>query len=118
MSENEAHTGRLVEIEMYDHMDIESYLKHIYMDEKGITDLNYCDNWTDYATMEAEEYIVHDDKLYKIKDHMYIDNDCIATRNKDGSISFAVQFYNGGYSFEEAIEEALDSLIKKENKYD
>jgi hypothetical protein len=114
----EAHTGRLVEIHMYDNINIEQYLEHIYTQEKGIADLNYCDDWTMYATQEAGEYIVHDDKLYKIKNHMsMVDGDnSLVVRAKDDSIHFTVQFYNGSTCFDEEVTDALDKLKKEEDK--
>ncbi len=33
-----------------------------------------------------------------------------AKKNTDGTIDFLVQYYNGGYCFEEAVEEALDNM--------
>ena len=118
MSNMEAHTGRLVEIEMFTHMTIETYLKHIFMSERGIKDLAGWGNWSEYAVGESNEYFIHNDTLYKIKEHRNLrDEDVgVATRNKKGDIEFAVQFYNGGCCLEEALETVLDNLEKEENK--
>lgn len=117
MSGMVAHTGRLVEIEMYDHMCIESYLEHIFRDEKGIKDMKGCDTWTEYAMFYEGTYHVHKDKLYKIKEHrnlMEDDDGLVAKRNKDNDVEFAVLYYNGGWGLDEALDAALDKLEEEE----
>lgn len=116
MSSMEAHTGRLVEIEMYCHMTIEAYLEHIFTQEKGITDLNHWKNWSDYAVGESGEYYIHDDKLYKIKNHMSMTDDepGVAKRDANGDIEFTLQFYNGGSDLDESLGDALDKLKEEE----
>jgi hypothetical protein len=113
----EAHTGRLVQIHMYDNICIECYLEHIFTQEKGITDLSGWGNWSDYAVHESGEYHIHDSKLYKLKEHRNLsDDDCIAERNKEDHIVFTVMFYNGSWTVQEALDSALDDLKKKEEK--
>lgn len=111
MSSNEAHTGKLVEIEMYDHMTIESYLEHIYKDERGITDMAGVATWTEFAMFVSGDYHVYNDKLYKLKEHRNLnENDGVVVgKNKKGDIEFATIFYNGGWS----LNEALDEVLKK-----
>jgi hypothetical protein len=91
-------------------MTIETYLEHIFKDERGVEDYGYWDDWTSYACCETGEYHVHNNKLYKIKDHQFMseNDDSKLSRNKDGSISFALQFYNGGSDFDEELNYALD----------
>lgn len=64
-----------------------------------------------------DDYIYH-----KATGHLYSINKCsyepdeeiiIAERQPDNSIDFEVRFYNGGASFNECLEEALDKLEKK-----
>jgi hypothetical protein len=116
MSSIEAHTGKLVEIEMFHHMDIESYLEHIFKDERGITDTGDFSTWTEYAMYCSGDYYVHNNKLYKLKEHRCLgDNDgVLADIDKDGNIEFAVMFYNGGWSLNEALEEVCNKIEKGE----
>lgn len=104
MSEMEAHTGRLVEIEMFDDSCIECYLEHIYTKEKGITDKNFWETWADYAVYEAGEYFIYNNTLYKIKEHIRVHRDNYMNEEPDGSLRFAFQFYNGGGSFQDEIK--------------
>ncbi|KKL52761.1 hypothetical protein LCGC14_2282270, partial [marine sediment metagenome] len=60
-------------------------------------------------------FIIHDDKLYRCVGFSNA-NSNIASRNTNGSIDFAVEFYNGGCCRDEAIIDAVDKLFKKEAK--
>lgn len=51
--------------------------------------------------------------MYEIlhNDNVSIERDLYTTRkNKDGTISYEVMYYNGGCCFEEAIVNALDNM--------
>lgn len=60
------------------------------------------------------EYIMAGDMAYEIQDTPY--EDCYredATINPDGSINYDVYFYNGGCSFEEALNYAVSKAKEK-----
>ena len=57
-------------------------------------------------------YYITDTDIYTIE-NQEIDPDhgiAIATKNEDGTISFETKFYNGGCSFNEALDSALKKL--------
>lgn len=59
-----------------------------------------------------KEYIIYDDKLYSIKKNS-LDPDAnffTANRITNGIINFEVRYYNGGTSFDEAIEYAFENM--------
>jgi ATP:corrinoid adenosyltransferase len=60
-----------------------------------------------------EKYVMISDELYEILTHEFYDTEDIfkAIDNKDGTYDFVVSFYNGGCSFNEAIEEALKGVV-------
>lgn len=58
------------------------------------------------------EYFITDNMVYKAE---YEKKDASAdifkaTKNEDGTINFETKFYNGGCSFNEALEEALKKI--------
>jgi len=58
------------------------------------------------------KYVFYNNSYYKIE-YLSVDPDediFEATKNADGTISFVTKYYNGGCSFNEAIEEALKKL--------
>jgi hypothetical protein len=76
--------------------------------------INDCyDSWEECLLEEGcEKYLIVGDKLFVAEyESIDLDDEIIqATDNKDGSYTFEVKYYNGGCSFSEAIEEALDKL--------
>lgn len=79
------------------------------------------DSWAD----DIQEYFT--DKYYRkayVIDNMVYEVECkdfgeedIFTAVKNGdNIDFVVKFYNGGCSFDEALEQAIENLNKEENK--
>ena len=74
---------------------------------------------TEYAGEDAD---IYDDKFYQkiaiIDDLVYevekteldpCDDIFRATKNADGSIDFEIKYYNGGCSFYDAVEYAIDT---------
>lgn len=59
-----------------------------------------------------QKYIIHNDILYFVeKKNVDPDEDIFkANRNVDGTVDFEVKYYNGGCSFDEAIEEAFENM--------
>ena len=60
-----------------------------------------------------DHYFVYDDKIYNIQDKELDDDICEAHKNEDGTIDYAVQFYNGGTCLSEMLENALKKLKRK-----
>lgn len=72
---------------------------------------SYHDNWLEYLLDNFyKEYVVVDDCLYRaIKEEVGDEDVFIAHKTKKG-YKFEVAYYDGGMSFDEAIEEAIRGL--------
>lgn len=115
MSEVKLYKGKLKLVEKYPLEDLEELCErvagtHGYMDLTG-----HCE-WSELIYDEFQfEYVVIGNDLYKIIENEELDEDVFATTvNVDGTISYIVQYYNGGCGFEEALQEAI-SNIKERN---
>lgn len=83
--------------------------------QHGFTSLSrWCDSWEELVLDEAyEECAVVDDELFLVenKKRVFNEQDVFhASKNQDGSLDFEVLYYNGGTSFNEAIERALHNM--------
>jgi len=59
---------------------------------------------------EYEKYVIHNDILYSVEKKDIGEYDCFSiVERKDGTLEFDVMYYNGGCSFDEAIEYAFNS---------
>ena len=61
-----------------------------------------------------DKYYIYENQLYKMKvKSVDLDNDIFnANMDKSGKIKFEVKYYNGGCGFNEAMDEAMDSMKK------
>jgi hypothetical protein len=115
MSEQETMKGKIKEIFCGDEEDMEIFAKELC--KKNRYDYTeFCGSYLECLIDEGyKDYIITNNKIYEIletKDFEY--NDIFeAEGNSDGTISFIVSYYNGGCSFNEAIEEALDNMESK-----
>lgn len=64
---------------------------------------------------EGDGFIVVDGDFYEILEKESQDDDDIfkAKKNDDGTINFTVKYYDGGCSFTEAIEDAIENMNKE-----
>ena len=111
MSETEHHRGKLIPTE--DKGSLSASMKSILIEmgeeiEPGDSQEDLMDQFWDAA---YRMYTIINDKIYKIDDkEIDADEDVYtSTHNADGTIDFEVKFYNGGCSFDEAIEEAVEN---------
>jgi len=111
MSETECHQGVLRDITDVN-ISLEEHAKKI-LNDKGKTELNiYNDTWIDQFIEEQYreyDYIIINNKMYKFIKHQEFDPESINFSEKlgNGDIEFMVSFYNGGCSFDEALEELI-----------
>ena len=74
----------------------------------------YCDSWSEMLCDKLyQQYVIVGEEVYKVieKNHRGIDEDIFeAYDNGDGTINYEVMYYDGGCSFDEAIEEALENM--------
>lgn len=72
---------------------------------------DYMPQAEDEYDLPYQEAILIDDIVYEVSKEELIDSDIfLASKNDDGSIDFQVKYYNGGCSFDEAIDESLKKL--------
>ncbi len=112
MSETEMITGKMREIILSKEITFEKFAKRI-LKSKGINEY-WGDDWLDTLTLDYEnEYAYINGKLYEMIDYKSYDiGDSVfeAVKNADNTISFVVSYYNGGCSFNEALETAIENL--------
>lgn len=115
MSQMSVHKGTISEV----HNGGRS-LGHTCQNEMKILNFvlpNNLKNAVEFFTYEmSEEYVIIDNKLYKISKDIELDKKIIkeAWREKNGNISYVLSYYNGNCSFFEALEEAVHQM--KEEK--
>lgn len=110
MSNTETHIGKLIPFK-------EGKELELFLDEqlKYHTDLLGYESRLLYWYYELSEYknfYIHNNILYKVEDKGLNGEDIYeATSNEDGSISYTVQYYNGGCGFDEALDYAIKKII-------
>jgi len=115
MSETETRVGKARKIEQSVEDFVISKTKDIeipsYYDKNNFDDLKELVQ-DDYY----EKYLFIGDAVYEvIEDKRMDDMDIMEAKpNPDGTIDFTLQYYNGGCSFDEAFETALNKLPKND----
>lgn len=114
MSYTETHIGKLKKVEITTSLNkwCEAKCK-----EKGILELDRFDkDWIERFKDDNEvKFFFVGENVWETIEHIEIKegNDIdIANVNEDGTISFVMQFYNGGTCLSECIEEKLEKLTK------
>lgn len=66
----------------------------------------------DFIQEIYEDYVLIDDSIYKVEELKDLDSYDIYELhdNKDGTMNFILSYYNGGCSFNEAMEEAYERM--------
>ena len=119
MSYTEKHIGKLVEVD-FDRNGTtpEHFYKMLceYHDYNSLTVTKYrtpytYKSWEDLywdELWDKDNLYKADGKVYKLVEHVKTEDDIFKFwKNADGSISFAVEFYNGGTCLSEIIEEGI-----------
>ena len=113
MSETVHYIGKLKLVEKLNNETLEEQCKRI-LGEHNIFELeSYCDSWEEMLFDELyDEYVTHGENVYKVMEMKYRGEEDVfeAHKNKDGTISYEVVYYNGGCSFDEAIVYALNNM--------
>lgn len=114
MSEMVHYSGKLQLVDKLPNETLEEQCKRILAKHNYFELDSYCDSWREMLYEELyERYVIANNTIYEVveKKHRSIDEDIFeAHANLDGSIEYEVMYYNGGCSFNEAIEEALENL--------
>lgn len=122
MSYTERHIGKLVEVD-FDRNGTtpEQFYKMLceYHNYISLTVTKYRNpytykSWEDLYWNELwdeDNLYKADGKLYKLVEHVETEDDIFKFwKNADGSISFVVEFYNGGTCLREMIEEGVQEV--------
>jgi hypothetical protein len=117
MSQTETHFGKLRKVELGDET-IEQWCK-ARCNEIEITEIaTYHDSWEEemrYSTKYNEKYFFVDGEVWEAVEHIESQDDDIDIMipNEDGTVTFVLQFYNGGTCLDECIEDGLRRIAKK-----
>jgi hypothetical protein len=111
MSRTEFHTGKLKKIRLEEYLPM--WEKIEFLQNMGY-ELEYLEEDYSYFEFKSNEVLYLNGSFYENIDHKEIDEmkECILTENKDGTLSYVAQFYNGGT----CIEEVLADALKKDEK--
>jgi len=114
MSETESHTGKLIEVKLTGAASLQEFCKMICNNELGFPELPaYYGSWEECFNENCcEKYFLHDGKIYKVYDKDHTEDDLFeSTIDAGGNINYAVSYYNGGCSFNEALEQAIKNRV-------
>lgn len=110
MSETVHYKGILKKVEKQDGETLEEQCKRL-LENKELP--SYCDSYEEYILDEYyREIVIHKGVIYRVeKEGVDPDGDFFnASIKENGEIEFEVRYYNGGCSFNEAIEEAIKKI--------
>ena len=112
MSEVETHKGTLIPMILSGY-DMEERAQCACL-QMGYEKQDYHKSWLDCLKDEGyREVLVQGDVVYLIDDRKLDPSDfSIAYKGSDGNIRYCISYYNGGASFNEVIEEALQGMEK------
>jgi len=116
MSEIEYHKGKLVPIQQFETLEetAKFHLQALGYIDNDIGD--YTSSWLNYAVHETNLAHVYNGKLYRIDDTWKDPTEGFADaeKNEDGTISYEMQYSNGGGSFGEVLDSALERMNDKD----
>ena len=122
MSRTETHFGKIKKIELQN-KTIEQFFQEkciensIFKIDKGYN------TWkeTYFDNISYEKYFIVNNVVWEAIEHTEIDEGddiSIITPNADGTLSFIMQFYNGGTCLSEIIEEGLKNINNESTQED
>lgn len=111
MSQMEYHIGKLKLLPKLGGETLQEQCKSLYLETNDYPS-EEIEDWVDYfLDCNYDNYMVHNNNLYLIFDHVDIDDDnCELKPISDGIYEFHMGFYNGGTCLEECISWELDRL--------
>lgn len=114
MSETVHYTGKLEAVDALPDESLEDQCKRILAEHNYYNLDSLYDSWEEMFCEELyERYVIANDNIYKVveKNNKSDEYDIFsATQNLDGTIDYEVMYYNGGCSFNEAVERALENM--------
>ena len=112
MSQQETRIGKVRLVEKLEDETLEEQCKRLLND---IPLNKWCDTYKEMI-YDYDNYAICNGNIYEIiKNKDYCGEDIfIANKNKDGTISFTLNYYNGGCGFCEALEKAIKNMRSEE----
>ena len=114
MSEMVHYTGKIAPVGKLPNETLEEQCERILKEHKYLALSKYCDSWSEMLCDKLyQQYVIAGGEVYKVVEKNYKDMDediFNAHENGDGTIDYEVMYYNGGCSFNEAIEYALEDM--------
>ncbi len=116
MSQTETHFGKLRKVEFKPYQTLEQWCE-AKCRELGKTELSsYTDTWYEQLKDDySETFFFTNNDIWEAFEHHEVDDDDYIYHlqpNEDGTLTFIMQFYNGGTCLTECIEESLQKLNK------
>lgn len=110
MSETVYFKGMLKAMEKMDGETLEAQCKRLLGDAELPA---HFESYEEYLMDEYhQEYVIQNEVLYQVEKHeVDLDGDTFcANVNEEGNIEFEILYHNGGCSFDDAIQQALNSI--------
>lgn len=107
VSEQTTFSGKLKEIKFDKNLKFKDKISYLVINEYFLQDIDY-----ENEKFNSDDVILIDEIVYEIIERNELSNDdyFLANKNEDGTILFNVSYYNGGCSFDEAIEQAIKDI--------
>lgn len=113
MSEQVYESGKLKLIRKKPNETLEEQCKRILEKYNKDTELDFYDSYVEMFNEEFYyDYVILDNNIYKVVELFNPELEDIyhLHDNKDGTMNFVLSYYNGRYSFNEAIEKAYERM--------
>lgn len=120
MSYQETKIGKLIRVPYPDNATNEDVMKQI-LEVKGITiDPEYGSITEQFREECYDDYAIINGSVFKIEtlQESTDDPDIFYAIETDYGFDYVLSYYNGGCSFTEALEHAIDKVSKREEKKD
>lgn len=118
MSQNESHFGKLRKVELPENYNLNDWCREKCY-TKGKTEISsYNKSWEEQFKDDfREEYFIVSGEVWEVFDHFEGEDDYadIMLQNEDGTITFFMEFYNGGTCLSEMIEDGFERLAKQQD---
>lgn len=114
MSYTETHFGKLRRVDLEENQSIEDWCK-MKCNEEGKTELpSYFENWEElFRDAFYDKFFIVNGAIWETFEHTEVeegDGVEIVQENSDGTLSFVMQFYNGGTCLSECIEDGIKRI--------
>lgn len=117
MSEQETVCGKLKLLNKLSDETLEQQCKRIYSERFTPREVPYWDSFEEDLMDDGyKKFTIYDDNLYEVisKENFDSYNIFDIKKTEDGTFDFVLSYYNGGCSFDEAIEHAFNKMKERD----